>query len=399
MLTHATMFTPMDLRRRVFTKSRVPGGERVPLSPRAIPGRGGAHTTREPHDTSLRLRSFDVGTVPQFVIDETGRLFLVNARARAIFRLATTDIGRPLQDLEISYRPYELRSVIEQAYSERQPVMRDGVNWRGHDGEQRWFDIVVTPMFDAGGTPGGASVSFIDVTRSRQLQQQLDNSQIELETAYQELQSTNEELETTNEELHSTVEELETTNEELQSTNEELETMNEELQSTNEELQTINDELRQRSDSLNDLNAFLESMFTSLRSGIAVLDHGLHVMVWNRQAEELWGVRSAEVQRVHFLRLEIGLPLEQIATPIRDCLDGKIDGHEAFLQARNRRGRAIVCKTTVSPLVTRDDARPRGVIVLMDEVPAAAAAGDGNSAAEPAVTPATKSSEAPASPR
>ncbi|MBW8769840.1 MAG: PAS domain S-box protein [Gemmatimonadetes bacterium] len=387
MLTHATMFTPMDLRRRVFTKSRTPGGERVPLSPRAIPARGAAsRMPNEPRDTSLRLRSFEAGMVPQFVIDETGHLFLVNARARSVFRLASADIGRPLQDLEISYRPYELRSVIEQAYAERQPVVREGVAWRGHDGEQRWFDISVTPLFDATGAPGGASVSFVDVTRGRQLQQQLDDSQVELETAYQELQSTNEELETTNEELHSTVEELETTNEELQSTNEELETMNEELHSTNEELQTINEELRQRSDSLNDVNTFLESMFTSLRSGIAVLDRDLRVTVWNRQAEELWGARAAEVETVHFLRLDIGLPLEQIEKPIRDCLDGRIDSHEAFLQARNRRGRAIICKTTVYPLVTRDNAQPRGVIVLMDELPAGASASDGDGTAEQAVT-------------
>jgi two-component system, chemotaxis family, CheB/CheR fusion protein len=397
MLTYATMFTPMDLRRRVFTKSRSPLSERVPLSTRALPPRGAvAHMPNESRDTSLRLRSFDVGSVPQLVIDESGRLFLLNGRARSVFRLATADIGRPLQDLEISYRPYELRSVIEQAYSERQPVMRDGVAWRAHDGEQRWFDIVVTPLFDAGGTPSGASVSFIDVTRTRQLQQQIDDSQVELETAYQELQSTNEELETMNEELHSTVEELETTNEELQSTNEELETMNEELQSTNEELQTINDELRQRSDSLNDLNTFLESMFTSLRAGIAVLDRDLKVMVWNRQAEDLWGVRAAEVEQVHFLRLDIGLPLDQMEQPIRDCLDGKIDDHEAYLAARNRRGRDIVCKTTVNPLVTRDDARPRGVIVLMDEMAVGTPVGDGNGAER---TKETKVSEKPPSKR
>jgi two-component system CheB/CheR fusion protein len=378
----------------VFIKSPSPLGERVPLSPRALAPRGTAAALRtDAHDASLRLRSFDVGTVPQFVIDEAGRLFLLNARARSVFRLATSDIGRPLQDLEISYRPYELRSVIEQAYAERQPVVRDGVSWRTNDGEQRWFDIIVTPLFDASGAPGGASVSFVDVTRVRQLQQQLDDSQVELETAYQELQSTNEELETTNEELHSTVEELETTNEELQSTNEELETMNEELQSTNEELQTINDELRQRSDSLNDLNAFLESMFTSLRSGIAVLDRDLRVTVWNRQAEELWGVRAAEVERVHFLRLDIGLPLDQVEKPIRDCLDGKIDSHESLLHAHNRRGRDIVCKTRVYPLVTRDDARPRGVIVLMDEVLAGAPAPDGTGEDGAAVTAKAKTSE------
>ena len=91
----------------------------------------------------------------------------------------------------------------------------------------------------------GASVTFPDVTRQRQLAATSSSApSASSSTAYEELQSTVEELETTNEELQSTNEELETTNEELQSTNEELETMNEELQSTNEELETINDELR-----------------------------------------------------------------------------------------------------------------------------------------------------------
>jgi two-component system, chemotaxis family, CheB/CheR fusion protein len=262
------------------------------------------------------------------------------------------------------------------------------VPWRSTDGEQHWFDIIVTPLFDPSGAPAGASVSFVDVTRARVLQTQLDESQVELETAYQELQSTNEELETTNEELHSTVEELETTNEELQSTNEELETMNEELQSTNEELQTINDELRQRSESLNELNDFLESMFTSLRSGLAVLDRELRVTVWNRQAEELWGVRSAEAERAHFFSLDIGLPVAQIAPAIRACLAGTLDSHEAVLPALNRRGRAISCKISILPLVGRQGDQPRGVIVLMDEQPGAAAKGDdgadGANAAAPA---------------
>jgi two-component system CheB/CheR fusion protein len=223
-------------------------------------------------------------------------------------------------------------------------------------------------------------VSFNDVTRVRQLQQLLDDSQVELETAYQELQSTNEELETTNEELHSTVEELETTNEELQSTNEELETMNEELQSTNEELQTINDELRQRSESLNELSAFLDSMFSSMRSGFAVLDRELRIQVWNRQAEELWGVRSTEAEHEHFFSLDIGLPLERTAQPIRACLAGTLASHETLLPAVNRRGRAIMCRTTIFPLITRGEDRPRGVIVMMDEqTPEPSGDGDGTS--------------------
>jgi two-component system, chemotaxis family, CheB/CheR fusion protein len=378
MLTHGEMFVPVDLRRRIFTKARSVV-ERAPLTSRVPAARNAGG---ESQDLSLRLRGFDAGVVPQFIVDDLGRLFLVNAKARSVFRLGSADVGRPLQDLEVSYRPYELRSVIEQAYSDRQPVVREAVPWRSNDGEQHWFDLVVTPLFDPAGAVAGASVSFLDVSRSRVLQQQLDDSQVELETAYQELQSTNEELETTNEELHSTVEELETTNEELQSTNEELETMNEELQSTNEELQTINDELRQRSESLNELSTFLESMFTSLRSGIAVLDRELRVLVWNRQAEELWGVRSAEVEHVHFFSIDIGLPLAQLAQPIRDCLAGTLDTYQALLPARNRRGRQIVCKTTIFPLVARDGDKPRGVIVLMDEQPESAPKENGDGAAK-----------------
>ena len=113
------------------------------------------------------------------------------------------------------------------------------------------------------------------VTALKRLQEELQRSNLELESAYEELQSSNEELETTNEELQSTVEELETTNEELQSTNEELETMNEELQSTNEELQTMNDELRTRSTELNSANSFLESVFASLRYAVVVIDNGV----------------------------------------------------------------------------------------------------------------------------
>nr|ASV46941.1 hypothetical protein [uncultured bacterium] len=369
---HGNLFAAVDLRRRVFTKvTGLPARERLRPPARPPAARGAAAGSV---GDALRAGAFDAGVVAQFVVDQGGRLAMVNARARGLFKLGTADVGRPLQDLEVSYRPYELRSVIEQAHVEREPVVRDGVPWRAPGGDQRWFDIVIAPLFDDG-VVAGTSVAFVDVTEMRQAQQQLEDSQAELETAYQELQSTNEELETTNEELHSTVEELETTNEELQSTNEELETMNEELQSTNEELQTINDELRLRSDELNQANAFLESVFTSLRSGVAVLDRELRVLVWNRQAEDLWGVRAEEAEHAHFLTLDIGLPVGRLTQPLRACLAGDLAAHEAQLPATNRRGRAIVCHTRVFPLVSRASDAPQGVLVIMEERPAAG--GDG----------------------
>jgi two-component system CheB/CheR fusion protein len=187
-----------------------------------------------------------------------------------------------------------------------------------------------------------------------------------LETAYEELQSTNEELETTNEELQSTVEELETTNEELQSTNEELETMNEELQSTNEELQTMNDELRQRGVDLNEANAFLESVLSSLKGGVAVVDRELRLLAWNTQAEELWGIRGEEARGNHLLNLDIGLPVERLRPLLKTSMAGATGPVAVTLEAVNRRGRTIRCDITLNPL-RGSDGEIHGAIVLMEE--------------------------------
>ena len=164
--------------------------------------------------------------------------------------------------------------------------------------------------------------------RDQRIADEHERATRELETAYEELQSTNEELETTNEELQSTVEELETTNEELQSTNEELETMNEELQSTNEELETVNEELRRRSEELKRLNAFLESILASLRGGVVVVDPDFLILSWNRQAEDLWGLRSDEVRGRNLLNLDIGLPVERLKPALRACLAGEASYQE-----------------------------------------------------------------------
>jgi two-component system CheB/CheR fusion protein len=188
----------------------------------------------------------------------------------------------------------------------------------------------------------------------------------ELETALEELQSTNEELETTNEELQSTVEELETTNEELQSTNEELETMNEELQSTNEELQTINDEVRERSTEVMELNSFLESILTSIRGAVVMLDRDLQIHKWNHRAEDLWGLRAEEVLHRNFLNLDIGIPVEQLKAPVKACLSQEAEFLELTMDATNRRGKPIMVKVTCTQ-VTTGGGEPTGVILVMEE--------------------------------
>jgi two-component system CheB/CheR fusion protein len=363
LLAHNTLFAPVDLKKRIFVKvPRV--NYRARLLAMASPPTESRPTPAAP-DSRLRDAAFDANPLAQIVIDAAGALIVANERARALFNLGPPDIGRPFQDLELSYRPAELRSVIDQAYVDRQPGGVRNVEWSTR-GDVRWVDIQVAPIFDAN-RPLGVFISFSDVTAFHQLQRELEKSTAELESAYEELQSTTEELETTNEELQSTVEELETTNEELQSTNEELETMNEELQSTNEELTTINDELRRRSDELNDANDFMASVLRSLRGGVAVLDPELRVEVWNDRAYDLWGVRGEEVRGLHFMMLDIGLPVQLLAKPIRACLTGESATEEVSVSAINRRGKPITCRVTCTPMHGGAENEIRGVIVVMED--------------------------------
>jgi two-component system CheB/CheR fusion protein len=364
LFNQSTMFTPVDLKRRLFRATpKLNQRDRLLMVAQA-----GREELGQPVLPQVRIQeaAFDVDATPQVVVDANGTLVLANDQARRQFALSSRDIGRPLQDLELSYRPAELRSAIDQATMDRRPVSLKDVESRSGPGDVRFMDITVLPLFDQSGVLLGEKISFSDVTPFRILQQELAHSKQELETALEELQSTNEELETTNEELQSTVEELETTNEELQSTNEELETMNEELQSTNEELQTMNEELRNRGGELNEANAFLGSILTSLRAGIAVVDRNLNIQIWNDQAEDLWGLRAEEVTGTHLLNLDIGLSVQELTPAIREVLSGGDGNKVILLQARNRRGRSFQCRVTCHPL--RDDHRhTTGVILIMED--------------------------------
>ena len=365
LFTRSNLFIPIDLKRRIYLKASKTS------SP---PNRFFSTTQINPEQTPQEMKNekllyeaaFIADTLAQVVVDIKGCLFLANENAYNLFGLNSWDIGRPFQDLEISYRPVELRSQIDKVGVERRSITLSEIKWSKADGEIKYFDIQIIPLLD-NHTLLGVKIIFTDVTSYQKLQDELEHSNQELEAAYEELQSANEELETTNEELQSANEELETTNEELQSTNEELETTNEELQSTNDELQTLNQELLQRSAELNQVNLFLESILTTLHIGVVVLDDELCIHIWNYKATDMWGLRLEEVEGKHLLNLDIGLPLEQIAQPIKLCLSPDGRYQELVLNATNRRGKSIECKISLTP-INHTQTTFHGVIILMEEI-------------------------------
>jgi two-component system CheB/CheR fusion protein len=318
-----------------------------------------------PSSRELLELAGDVAPYAQLIVDGDARLVAANANARLWFGIGENETGRLLQDLEVSYRPVELRSLISRAHAELQTVNVQNVERPQPNGETLYLDVAVTPLRD-GEKAAGVSIVFNDVTRFHELRGELDRSRYDLETAYEELQSTNEELETTNEELQSTIEELETTNEELQSSNEELETMNEELESTNAELQAMNEEMRRRTEEIDQVNSFMNSVMGSLELGVIVVDRRLHVQMWNSRSEELWGVRSVEAVGEVLTNLDIGLPIAETLAIVKNTLAGDGTTSEVTLEAVNRRGRQIRCRV-VSTSLTLDGGQ-QGVVLLVEQV-------------------------------
>lgn len=362
LLSHGDRFTPLSLKHRIFRKA---AGTHVGAD-RYEPG--GALYERHaelPGLATVRDLAFRASPVAQIVVTGEDTVAMINQQAETLFGLSARDIGRLLRDLEVSYRPVELRAYLEQAKVERRPARIQDVKWQRPGAETVWFEIHVNPLVDAENGLLGVSIVFFDVTATRALLDKVVQTNRQLEAAYEELQSTNEELETTNEELQSTVEELETTNEELQSTNEELETMNEELQSTNDELHTINDMLRERSLELDEAKRFQDSLVDSIQSGMVVVDREMKIVLWNRGCEDLWGLRGDETIGSRLTALDIGLPLDGVLPLIGNAFVDPETSGEVVVDAVNRRGRPARVRVTCTPFRS-GEGTIGGALLLME---------------------------------
>ena len=367
LLSDVDRFETFSMRQRIFRKRAVdpelrPHGT-VRLDTYSGPEVRGLSRRRQ-------LRDLVLESAPNAIIliAADGTVALASTQARSQFGLTGHDIGRAFSDLEVSYRPLELRSLIDQARAEQRSLRASAVERRVAADEVQYFDILVQPLSGHDDGVTGVAVTFTDTTLSTRLQLEVKRVREDLETAYEELQST--------------IEELETTNEDLQSTNEELETTNEELQSGNEELETMNEELRMRTGELDEARSFLEGVLSSVDAALVVLDADLRVRSWNRGAEELWGLRAGEVYDQVFFNLDFGLPAAELLTTVTECMSSGTAVDPLDLAAVNRRGRAIVCHISCSPLHGPGE----GVVLLMEEVRGknaeAPAEGDGRGGAD-----------------
>lgn len=111
-------------------------------------------------------------------------------------------------------------------------------------------------------------------------------------------------------------------NEELQSTNEELDTAKEELQSTNEELSTLNEELHGRNDELSLVNSDLMNLLNSVQIPIVMVSQDLKIRRFTPAAEKVLNIIPSDVGRpIGHLKPNFSCPdLEMLIAEVIDSV-------------------------------------------------------------------------------
>ena len=161
------LFEPVDLKRRVFREG---AGTRPARRPSRSPSpRDAGRRGRRPTIARSAERRSSIGPIAQLVVDaRRPRSSLANdAGAARCSAVAQRDIGRPLQDLEISYRPVDLRSPIERA-TPSDAIARRDVEWTTSTATGAISTSQVAPLIASEGERRSArAIAFHDVTRYR----------------------------------------------------------------------------------------------------------------------------------------------------------------------------------------------------------------------------------------
>ena len=181
LLTNATTFRALDVKRRLFTKAELhPADRPALLDSERVAAFDGSDQMR------IRNSAADVSPVAQLLVDSNGIVVQMNHQLRNLFGLSPRDLGRRLQDLELSYRPFELRSCIQQAYADGRTMTRGEGVWTTPTGDSVTLDLKVIPVPDGNAGFLGAGVYYEDVTRQRRLEDEVRRTSQELEAALEE---------------------------------------------------------------------------------------------------------------------------------------------------------------------------------------------------------------------
>jgi two-component system, chemotaxis family, CheB/CheR fusion protein len=212
LITKRQIFTPVNLKHRIFAKGLKLGvEEHLQISPRIRKKQAVDFLA-----THVRIwqTAFEASPFAQLAIDSNSCLIMANEQANAVFGLTFNDVGRPLRSL----KPGEILGLctsIKQASSDRCPVTLKNVAWRA-TADTTYFDISIAPVFCSDGHLLAMNLTFTDITGNKQIEKKLEQANLDLARVSKTLEETKAALDITQAELLSTQQELETVHQEMQ---------------------------------------------------------------------------------------------------------------------------------------------------------------------------------------
>ncbi len=234
---------------------------------------------------------------------------------------------------------FELRNAIHKATKKRATVTKENIPVK-ISGKQSLVMIEIIPLTDTielhylirfekkiAEVSSPRSLEVGSGVRRKDIATQKRSEQLEKELAdtREDMRSVTEDMEATNEELQSANEELQSSNEEMQSLNEELETSKEELQSTNEELIIVNQELLDKQEQLNTSRYYAESIITTIREPLIVLDKALRIKTANASFYKKFDVEADDTEGKLFYEIQNHLWDDD---PMRSLLEKILPKHD-----------------------------------------------------------------------
>jgi two-component system CheB/CheR fusion protein len=141
MLNQDDLFQTVDAKHRLFRKVN-----RMSLRSRLLAMAGRANLPVRVEDERIIDLAFELRTNAEILLDAAGTVLAVNSRARELFGVGPDAVGRPFQDLELSYRPVELRSRIDQVRAEGRVLEVDEVSRWTPNGDLTFLDVKLVPL-------------------------------------------------------------------------------------------------------------------------------------------------------------------------------------------------------------------------------------------------------------
>lgn len=216
---------------------------------------------------------------------------------------------------------FELRNTLHKVKKSKESIVKEDIPFQ-FMGTERLVSIEVVPLDNTfephflilfkdkshlQGNPddnsnGKTKLSIPKLNHTRD-QTRIQEIKKELAQTREDMRSITEDQEASNEELQSANEELLSGSEELQSLNEELETSKEEIQTSNEELIIVNQELYDRNEQLNLSRLYSESIVTTLREPLIILNNNMEVRTANKAFYNKFQTTQEATERKPFFEI------------------------------------------------------------------------------------------------